>query len=308
LALAVWYLGYDGNLDFAAEVFPRLARAHQWLIEYREPYHDGLLAWGDDRTKFSPIHIDGWAGAIYESGMSNSPMWEDLGFDWHTLSLGKACLDLCSMTALNARVLAALALRIDADPKPFQQDYQRIYQAVNARLWGYDELYHNLRVDGSLSERISPTSFYPLAAGLVPKQRALALIHRHLRNRETFWGFPAIPSLPRHSPFYDGDGDYWRGRIHPSMNYWVWAGLRQYSPSDAAQLAELSRDLFDAEWERERHVHENYSATTGQGEAQNGVYARSAPLYCHGGLLLLPDFEEKIGGAISRLPQVDFNH
>jgi hypothetical protein len=303
LPLAVWYLCHDGGTEFAAEVLPALARAHRWTIEHREPRRDGLLCWGDDRSKSSPLRIDGWVGAVYESGMDNSPMWEELGFDHETLTMGRGCVDLCSMAALSARILAVLAERTGADAAAFQADYRRIANAVNDKLWGDDGQYHNLRLDGSHSERITATSFYPLAAGIVPRDRAATLVQR-LRNRDTFWGYPVLPSLPRSSPYYDGDADYWRGRVWPPMNYLVWAGLRQYDPDEAGHLAEQSRDLFDAEWHRDGHIHENYSAVSGQGEPRAGGYARSCPLYCWGGLLLLPDLEGKIGGAVSRLPPI----
>jgi hypothetical protein len=304
LPLAVWYLCYDGRMEFAAEVLPQLKRAHRWMMEHREPHHDGLLCWGDDAEKHSPIHIDGWVGAVYESGMDNSPMWEELGYDPATRSMGQACVDLCSMAALSARIIAVLCERTGEDPRPFIEDYRRIHWAVNRRLWGADLIYHNLRVDGSQAERITPTSFYPLLAGLAGKDQAAAMIASHLRNREAFWGQPMIPSVPRNSPYHDGDGDYWRGRIWPPMNYLVWAGLRQYNPAEANNLAERSRELFDEEWSRHGDVHENYSAVTGRGEPGTGVYARSSPLYCWGGLLLLPELEGKIGGAISRLPAI----
>jgi hypothetical protein len=304
LSLAAWYLSYDGSTEFTAEVFPKLAQAHRYLMDHREPRKDGLLCWGNDKKKSSPLRIEGWVGAAYESGMDNSPMWEELGFDEEHQTLGLACLDLCSMAALSARILAALAERVGDDPAPFVEDYRRVYHAVNSRLWGGDELYHNLRLDGSLGASLTPTSFYPLIAGLVPKDRATTLIQRHLRSRETFWSHPMLPSLARSSPFYEGDGDYWRGRIWPPMNYLVWAGLRQYNPAEAAHLAEHCRDLFEEEWEKEGHVHENYSAVTGRGEPAAEIYARSCPMYCWGGLLLLPDQEGKIGGAMARLPQI----
>jgi hypothetical protein len=304
LPLALWYLSAEGSLEFAAEVLPQLARAHRWTVEHREPYRDGLLSWGDDRDKGSPIRIDGWVGAIYESGMDNSPMWEDLGFDAGTLTMGRACVDLCSMTALSARILAVLCGRVGADAAPFEEDYRRIRAAVNSRLLGPDGLYHNMRVDGSLSDRVSPTSFYPMLAGLSSREQSAALISRHLRNPETFGGHPVIPSVPRNAPCYDGDGDYWRGRIWPPMNYLVWAGLRQYNPAEATHLADQCRVLFDEEWSRDGDIHENYSAATGRGEPGDGVHARSSPMYCWGGLLLLPDLEGKIGGAIARLPEI----
>jgi glycogen debranching enzyme len=305
MPLAVWYLCHDGDWDYADRVLPALARAHHRLLATREPRRDGLLSWGNDRPESPPLGIPGWAGAAYESGMDNSPMWEELGFDEQNMILGRASVDLCSLAALSARVLAAINEHTGGDPGPYQQDYRRIAGAVNDRLWGQDGLYHNMNLHGSLATRVSPTSFYPMAAGLCPRDRGRQMIQRHLRCRESFWGHPVIPSVPRDSWLYDGDGDYWRGRIWPPMNYLVWAGLRQYNPGEAVHLGEHSRLLFDAEWERHRHVHENYSAATGNGEGRPGTYARSCKLYCWGGLLLLSELESKVGGAIVRLPSVE---
>ena len=304
LPLAVWYLCHDGDWDFAAEVLPALERAHRWVMERRQPRGDGLLCWGDDAHKQGPLRVDGWAGAAYESGLDNSPMWEEVGYDASTRSLGQASVDLCSMAALSARVLAVLAKRTGSDPAPFVRDYRRIRHAVNSRLWGADQQYHNLTVTGEHGAVVSPTSFYPMLAGLSSRDQARAMITRHLRNSAGFWGHPVIPSVPRDSPHYDGDGDYWRGRIWPPMNFLVWAGLRQYNPGEAAHLAEHSRLLFDEEWERHGHVHENYSAETAAGEPRPGTFARSCPLYCWGGLLLLPEAESKTVGAMARLPRI----
>jgi len=305
LPLAVWYLCHDREGELVAEWLPSLLRAHRWMMEHRHPRADGLLCWGDDAVKTGPLRVDGWAGAAYESGLDNSPMWEDLGYDPERRCMGRGSVDLSSMAALSARVLAALCRRVGEDPIPLEEDYRRIRRAVNERLWGTDGLYHNLTVDGRLSRRISPTSFYPMVAGIPPRDRALRMIKEHLRGHGAFWGHPVLPSVPRADPAYDGDGDYWRGRIWPPMNYLVWAGLRQYDPAQAAHLADHSRLLFDDEWERHGHVHENYSAVTGQGEPRPGVYARSAPLYGWGGLLLLPDVEGKTACPINRLPVIE---
>ena len=305
LPLAVWYLCHDGDWEFAAEVLPALIRAHRWLMKHRHPRNDGLLCWGDDEHKRGPLRVDGRVGAAYESGLDNSPMWEELDYDEGTRSLGRASVDLCSLTALSARILVVLTEQTGQDPSPFVNDYLRIHHAVNSQLWGPDQLYHNMNLDGSLASSVSPTSFYPMLAGLCSRDQARALIKRHLRANDHFWGHPVIPSTPRSSPHYDGDGDYWRGRIWPPLNYLVWAGLRQYDPGEAAHLAEHSRILFDEEWERHGHVHENYSAETAQGEPRPGAYARSCPMYCWGGLLLLPDNESKVGGAMARLPQIN---
>jgi glycogen debranching enzyme len=291
--LALAFLSRHGGLEFASEALPQVARAHRWLMARREPRRDGLLCWGDDPEKIGPIRIDGWAGAAYESGMDDSPLWEDLAFDPASHSLGRGCVDLTSLAALSARVLAHLSRSTDVDPTSFEQDFRRIRVAANLRLWSDDGLYRNLRLDDSLSSRIGPTSFYPLLAGLVPRDRAEILVRMHLLNPEEFGGPYVIPSIARNDRAFNPDGDYWRGRIWPPINFLVWAGLRQYDGGASAHLASASRELFDIEWGRRGHIHENYSALTGEGRPGRGIYARSCPFYCWGGLLLLPAAEEE---------------
>ena len=63
-------------------------------------------------------------------------------------------------------------------------------------------------------------------------------------------------------------------------------GLRDYDPAAAERLAVGSRRLFLREWLEHGHVHENYRADTGWGEAPE-TYYRSCPFYTWGGLLLL---------------------
>ena len=306
LPLALWYLSYDGRVDYAEQVFDAVARSHRWMMEHREPRHDGLLCWSDGSrdNDGGDFNIEGWVGAAYESGLDDSPMWEELGFDHDTGSLGQGCVDLSSLAALSARILAALAERLGRDGAPFVADYRRIARAVNERMWSGDAVYRNLRVDGTQAGEISPTSFYPLTAGIATREQAQATVRAYMVNRQHFGHPPVLPSVPRSSNAYDGDGDYWRGRIWPPMNFLVWSGLRALGPERATPFAQMSRDLFDGEWEREGHVHENYSGETGRGEPQPGHYARSCPFYSWGGLLLLPDAEIKGSAPLSFLPPI----
>ena len=116
---------------------------------------------------------------------------------------------------------------------------------------------------GAFVRSLGPTSFYPLAAGVpTPEQTEHLLAHladpEHLRRR-----IRACPARPRDDPAAL-DNSYWRGRIWPPLNYWVWQGLRRMGRrAEASRLAESSFALFGRAW-ADRLCPENYNAVTGE--------------------------------------------
>ena len=114
------------------------------------------------------------------------------------------------------------------------------------------------------------------------------MMAEHFYNPDEFWGEWIMPSISRNDPAYP-DQSYWRGRIWAPMNFLVYLGLRLRSAHRrSADLAEKSRRLLLKEWREKGHVHENYSADTGEGcDAHN-----SDAFYHWGGLLGLIAFIE----------------
>jgi glycogen debranching enzyme len=94
-----------------------------------------------------------------------------------------------------------------------------------------------------------------------------------------------LPSLASTSEHFDADGDYWRGRVWPPLVYLAAMGFKRWNKEAYQKLKDASIALLNEEWERHHHIHENYSALSGEGEPQPGTYARSCPLYSWGGLL-----------------------
>jgi putative isomerase len=117
------------------------------------------------------------------------------------------------------------------------------------------------------------------------------MIEKHLLNPDEFGGARVLPSIARNDPAF-ADQEYWRGRIWGPMNYLVYRGLLNYDQPEAVearrQLASKSMDLFLWEWREKGHVHENYSATSG-----NSDTVRSSDRFYHWGALLgLIGYEE----------------
>ena len=133
--------------------------------------------------------------------------------------------------------------------------------AINRVLWD-DGTGIYRQVDASPARRgfspvISPTSFYPMIAGVATADQALRMVRDHLTNASEFGvegtvvrakgsdGF--MPSISRADPSY-GDNDYWRGRSWGPLHLLVWLGLS--SPAYANWCACYRVERGPAETER----------------------------------------------------------
>ena len=275
------------------ETFVPLLNWNRWWQENRNA---GMyLEYGSDGNN-QPENLDDSSrgtrqGAIFESGLDNSPMYDEGAFDEKTHRLEIADVGLMGLYAADCEALAeiAAALGKPAEEKELRERAKH-YRESLASLW--DEkagmfLNKNLHT-GQLSPRISPTNFYPLLARAATPQQAQRMIQEHLLNAQEFWGDWVIPATPRNDPAFK-DQNYWRGRIWGPMNYLVYLGLRNYDqPQVREELARKSLKLFQGEWSAKHHVHENYSAITGAGDDVNS----SDPFYHWGALLALIEYVE----------------
>jgi putative isomerase len=276
------------DLDFVAELYPRLVAWNRWLRKNRDKNQDGLLEWGWEPAGRG-IELFGRYAPHYESGLDDSPMWQEESVDEPLRAMTTSAVCLSSITAWDCLVLARLAelSKRPDDALELRAAHARLKDRINAELWDDSrQVYANRRWTGELSRVLSPTSFFPLLAEIPDMKRAQALI-RLLDDPRAFGGEFRLPSIARSSEHFTADGDYWRGRVWPPLNYLVLQGLKKYDERAAMRLADDNRRLFMHEWLAHGHIHENYCADTGWGEGPAGVYYRSCPFYTWGGLLLL---------------------
>jgi putative isomerase len=271
---------------FLEETFAPLLTWNRWWQQNRRA---GIyLVWGSDADN-QPENLDDSSrgtrqGAIFESGLDNSPMYDAAVFDEKTHRLQIADVGLMSEYAADCDALAEIAavLNKPAEEKELRER-ARFYRASLVTLW--DEktgmfLNKDLHT-GELSPRTSPTNFYPLLARAATPQQAQRMISDHLLSPQEFWGHWVIPATPRNDPAFQ-DQNYWRGRIWGPMNFLVYLGLRNYDqPQVREELAKKSLELFQAEWTTKHHVHENYNAITGSGDD-----VTSSDRFYHWGALL----------------------
>jgi putative isomerase len=268
------------------EAFSSLLRWNRWWSEHRDI--QGYLVWGSN-GEYKPSNLDDNSrgtreGAILESGLDNSPMYDSATYDSQSHLLEFADVGLMSMYIADCDALREIAetLNKPAEVKELKDRAAR-YRATLSTLW--DErtgifLNKDLHT-GEFSTRLSPTNFYPMLAHAATSDQATSMIDKHLLNPKEFWGEWVIPSIARNDPAF-GDQNYWRGRIWGPMNYLVYLGLCNYDdPTVRGELAEKSYRLFLKEWSEKGHVHENYNAITGTGDD-----VRSSDRFYHWGALL----------------------
>ncbi len=273
------------------EVFDDLLAWNRWWPKARA--NGDWLSWGSD--PFEPVIDSKWEkpekgvggrqGGAFESGLDNSPMYDGIPFDSGRHVLELADVGLTGLYAADCLALAEIAGVLDRTGERDELARRgETYRASLQSLWDDRAgIFKNRRTDtGELSDRLSPTNFYPLLCRGATDSQARRMVSEHLLSEREFWGEWVLPSVPRNDPAYV-EQDYWRGRIWGPMNFLVYLGLRNYPDlADArSALADKSGLLLLKEWRQSGHIHENYSAVTGQGCGTGS----SDAFYHWGGLL-----------------------
>jgi putative isomerase len=270
----------DGSAARAAEV---LAGAFGWWFGTRDGNGNGLLEYGS-----SPVgdghFVHTRQGALDESANDNSPVHDDARFDLSTHTLDLEDVGLNSLLVHEGSLLA----RMLPGNERLAERAAALAEQVRTRLWDpRREVFAGRLWSGQFTRSLSPTSFYPLLAGIATQDQAEAMTARWLDDPREFGGPYPVAGTP-HSDPAALDNVYWRGRVWPCFNYLVYLGLRRYRFDDqAAWLASRGLEMFDRGW-AERRCYENFSQQTGDG----GDSVDAEPFYTWGSLLpMIADLE-----------------
>jgi len=254
------------------ETFDKLLSWNRWWDQNRN--YKGFLCWGStsypnyQNNKSLAYGVNELQGALYESGLDNSAMYDNIPFDKEKHLMLLADVGLMSFYVLDCNSLAEIA-DVIKKPEIAKQLRNRAekYAANLQKLWNEKAgifLNKNLETDSS-SYHLSPTLFYPLMAGVATQAQAERMINEHFYNPEEFWGDYIMPSTARNEKAFS-DNHYFRGRIWGPMNFLVYLGLRKYNIGDSRKdMVEKSKNILLKTWDLKRDVYENYSATTGEG-------------------------------------------
>jgi len=269
-----------GERWFLEEVYPELLTWNRWWAEHRD--NQGYLSWGsDDHPKGMQGNTK--QGAKWESGLDNSPLFDEAVFDTVSHKLQLASVGLMGLYVADCKALADIATILGKpdDAKELLARAEK-YTASLQTLWDeetgiFRDKYLNT---GEFSPHLAPTHFYPLIGEVATQEQAERMMAEHFFNPEEFYGEWIMPSIARNDPGFP-DNEYWRGRIWAPMNFLVYLGIQNYNlPKARKVLVEKSLQLIMKEWTENRRVYENYDPHTGGAPS-----FRSSGFYAWGGLL-----------------------
>lgn len=263
---------------FLEEVYDDLLRWNRWWIGNR--LNKGYLTWGAPWKNAEAKHI------LLESGLDNSPMYEDVAvvdvetnslFNLADVGLNSLYVSDCKYLAQIAEVLGKVQDREELVARA--AEYSKKVQT----LWNDEAgIFQNKYLDsGAFSDRLSPTLFYPMTAGIATDRQARRMIQEHLNNPKEFYGDIMIPSIAFNDKSFDNN--YWRGSVWGPMNFLTYIGLKKYNRKTASELAEKSHHVFLDAWKNHHYVFENTHSTKGSVSPADQVNAD--PFYHWGALM-----------------------
>jgi putative isomerase len=184
----------------------------------------------------------------------------------------------------------------------FSRESESLKEAINEYCWDpKDGLYYSVDVQcrqdlsdhryfKSLNCNLKPfwhclplklagwSSFMPLWCGLADKDKAAAMVNRHLTDTVKFWTNYGVRSLAADEKMYSpdvsrGNPSNWLGPIWIISNYLVWKGLKNYDYHDIAEkLSENIINLLANDYKRNGLLHEYYNPENGEGVSGPGFW------------------------------------
>ena len=301
-SLCVWklYLQFNDKW-FVEECYDRLLLWNRWRFETRDANGDGLLELASKPWALSPedeawgsLQVGEKQGAMWESGIDNSPMWDRAVFNTEHHCMELSYVGLNALMVMDCQILAKMAALLgnSEDEAELSHRAAALGDRINGQLWDdHTRCYMNRHWSGEFDPCLSVTHFYTLTAGIVLPERMNDLLEGHLFNPREFWGEYVLPNVSRTDPaFYDQE--YWRGRIWAPTNYIVSEGmLRAGLRKKRTELTSKGLSMFLKCWRDNSVVGENYNAVTGEA-AEKG--AASDRFYHWGALLAYMALEERI--------------
>ena len=256
-----------------ARVYPFLKRHHEFCVRryrhtngmfFSDPYGCGL----DTLPRWPRHGIDPRGGIrlrrehIHPEFQKSSGdiLLPDRRFSWNRQA---NWIDTSAQMALDSEVLAQIGAIIDrpADEiRAFREEHASIAAAINAIAWSEkDAFYFDTLQDGTFIRRFHATSYWTLAAGVVPEERLDRYI-AHLTDPRKFRRPVPVPTIAADDLDYNPENGYSTGSVWPFMNYMILRGLQRYHRTALAQqIAQKSYDAVKTLYEKTGTIWETYS-------------------------------------------------
>ena len=159
---------------------------NDWALAKRALQPGGLISVGSDVVTTEPHDGHTKQAAIWETGMDNSPMYDQV--TWNA-TVNKMLIYDVGMTGeflgeTEALVELAAILNKTTDVVRLKARQADMAARVQKTLWSAtSQIYLNYQVDTeTFNTHTSPTSFYPMLSGTATVEQALAMTRRWLTN------------------------------------------------------------------------------------------------------------------------------
>ena len=241
-----------GEKWIVEDMYGGLLSWNRWFAGHRMN-ESGALCWGSEEIPvlygnyWEHAGVHDTYGAALESGLDNSPMYDDVPFDAAANRMALEDMGLTGLYILDCRSLMELARVIgrDGDIPELQARMDRACDGLES-LWDEENgFYYNRRTDiGAFSRRVSPTNFYALFSPRVSPERQRRIADEHYYNPDEFYGDWMLPSIARNDPAYS-DQNYWRGRVWAPLNFLVYLALRRRAKRSGREVRDAVHEGVD---------------------------------------------------------------
>ena len=251
---------------------------HDWFHTYRLLPPLNMVCLGSNSVPgdnyYEPNTIQ---SARLESGLDNSPMWDDTTFNTTTHQMQLYELSQSSFYVAEAEHLVKLAAIVNRS----DETAHLVERATTMRgliadnLWDAENSVFTNKKPGpeGFYRKISPTSFYPLMANASTDEQADLMMRHWLTNKtrfcvnpnyetenlpECYWG---LPSISMDDPTFPPLG-YWRGYVWGPMAQLTFWSLQEYDHVPSVRAARKAMctqmtAMFLDQWRRHAHICES---------------------------------------------------
>ena len=229
LAWGTWEIyKKTGDKAFLVECVEKLDKYLTWDRKNRDKNGNGLLEWNVD-----PEYTECKSG---ESGQDNSPRFE---FDEQM-----DAMDFSAFQEQDSDYLSKIYAELgnEQKSKEWKEYSDYIKSQMNALLWDEEDgTYYDRLESGKFTKVLTPSSFFPLMAGVPSKEQAAKMV-KTLTNPDLLWTKLPLSTVSKTHPMYGTD--MWRGGVWLNLNYFIIKGLYKYGYDEIAE--ELKTKTLEA--------------------------------------------------------------
>lgn len=239
------------NPELLPKAYESYCRNFKFWNNYRRDEKSGLYYY--DCHKIN----DEWqTHQRWESGMDDSPRWDNGVDQWLAVDLNGYMVTFCDALAQMAQWLG-----LAEDESNWKQQSANLKSKINSELWCDEKqcFLDRNRFTGEFSDVLSSACFVPLFAGCSDEVHAKAMAE-NAENPERF--YPSMPTVAFCCDTFN-ESKYWRGPVWLNLAYFAAEGLRKYGYNDISDR--IREHVLNNAYNEKRDIFEYYNARTGEG-------------------------------------------